>query len=112
MGSDLIVHVSDGSFDQEVLKSQLPVLLDFTATWCGPCKAIAPLLDQLAAEYQGRLRVAKVDVDQCPDTAMKYAVRAVPTLLLVKDGKVRDQRVGGLNKAGLTTFVAQVLGSV
>ncbi len=96
-----IVHISEDSFDAEVLKSTTPVLVDFWAEWCGPCKAIAPLLDQIATEYQGRLRIAKVDVDSNQATAMRYGVRSIPTLMLFRNGVVEAQQVGLLSKDNL-----------
>jgi thioredoxin 1 len=96
-----IVHVSEDNFDTEVLKSSLPVLVDFWAEWCGPCKMIAPILDQVATEYQGRLRIAKVDVDSNQATAMRYGVRSIPTLILIKNGVVEAQQVGMLSKDNL-----------
>ncbi len=88
--------VSDKTFDQEVLKSTEPVLVDFFAEWCGPCKAMAPALDQLAAEMKGKLKVVKLDVDQNPATSMKYRIQAMPTLMIFKDGKVAGHHVGAL----------------
>jgi thioredoxin 1 len=105
MGS--VEFTSDGQFESQVLQSGTPVLLDFTATWCGPCKAIAPMLEAMAGEYAGRLTILKLDVDQNPGTAMKYMVRNIPTLLLFKEGKVVDQRVGALNRKALDEFVAK-----
>ena len=96
-----IVHVSDDSFETEVLKSGTPVLVDFWAEWCGPCKMIAPVLDQVATEYEGRLRIAKVDVDSSQATAMRYGVRSIPTLMLFKNGVVEAQQVGMLSKDSL-----------
>jgi thioredoxin 1 len=96
-----IVHVSDDSFESEVLKSGTPVLVDFWAEWCGPCKAIAPVLEQVAAEYHGKLQVAKVDVDSNQATAMRYGVRSIPTLMLFKNGVVEAQQVGLLSKDNL-----------
>ena len=93
-----IVHITDGTFDSEVLKSSIPVLVDFWAEWCGPCKMIAPVLEQIAGEYAGRLRVAKVDVDSNQGTAMRYGIRSIPTLLLFRDGAVQAQQVGMLSK--------------
>ena len=89
-------QVTDKTFDQEVLKSTEPVLVDFFAEWCGPCKAMAPALDQIAAEMKGKLKVVKVDVDQNPGITSKYAIRAMPTLMLFKDGQVAGQHVGAL----------------
>jgi thioredoxin 1 len=92
--SENIVHVSDATFDAEVLNSELPVLVDFWAEWCGPCKMIAPVLDEIATQYQGRLKVCKVDVDANPDVPPKFGIRGIPTLILFKDGKVVDEIVG------------------
>jgi thioredoxin 1 len=89
-----ILEVSDATFDQEVLRSEQPVLVDFWAVWCGPCKAIAPIVDKLAATYQGKLKVAKVNVDENGATPSRYGIRGIPTLLLFKGGKVADQIVG------------------
>lgn len=95
------VKVTDDSFDGDVLKASTPVLVDFWAEWCGPCKMIAPVLDQIAAEYQGRLRIAKVDVDSNQATAMRYGVRSIPTLMLFRNGVVEAQQVGMLSKDNL-----------
>lgn len=89
-----VLEVSDATFDQEVLRSEQPVLVDFWAVWCGPCKAIAPIVDGLAATYAGKLKVAKVNVDENGATPSRYGIRGIPTLLLFKDGKVADQIVG------------------
>jgi thioredoxin 1 len=88
--------VSDKTFDQEVLKSKEPVLVDFFAEWCGPCKAMAPALEQVAAEMKGKVKVVKLDVDQNPQVTMKYGIRAMPTLMIFKDGQVAAQHVGAL----------------
>jgi thioredoxin 1 len=96
-----IVHITEDTFESEVLKSPTPVLVDFWAEWCGPCKMIAPVLDQLSAEYQGRLRIAKVDVDSNQATAMRYNVRSIPTLLLFRNGAVEAQQVGMTSKDNL-----------
>lgn len=104
-----VEFTSDQQFESQVLGAGTPVLLDFTATWCQPCKAIAPLLEAMVPEYQGRLKIMKLDVDENPTTAMKYMVRSIPTLLLFKDGKVVDQRVGAVNRKTLDEFVAKVV---
>jgi thioredoxin 1 len=104
-----VEFTSDQQFENQVLGAGTPVLLDFTATWCQPCKAIAPLLEAMVPEYQGRLKIMKLDVDENPGTAMKYMVRSIPTLLLFKDGKVVDQRVGAVNRKALDEFVAKVV---
>jgi thioredoxin 1 len=94
-----VLTFDDASFDTEVLRSEVPVLVDFWAVWCGPCKMMAPTVDQIATEYAGRLKVGKLDVDMNGGTAMRYNVRGIPTLLLFKDGKVVDQRVGAVGKS-------------
>jgi thioredoxin 1 len=96
-----IVHITEDNFDSEVLKSATPVLVDFWAEWCGPCKMIAPVLEQIATEYKGKLRIAKVDVDSNQATAMRYGVRSIPTLMLFKNGIVEAQQVGMLSKDNL-----------
>jgi thioredoxin 1 len=103
--SQQIVHVSDSSFEQDVLKSSVPVLLDFWAEWCGPCKMIAPILDQIAAEYAGKVLVAKMNVDESPRTPTKYSVRSIPTLMLFKNGTVIDQKIGAVRKADVAAFL-------
>jgi thioredoxin 1 len=100
-----IVHVNDQTFEEQVLKSDRPVLVDFWAEWCGPCKMIAPILDQVAAEYSDRLQVAKVDVEGSQSTAMKYGVRSIPTLMLFKDGVVEAQHVGMLSREQLSKLL-------
>lgn len=107
--SDDIKHVSDSGFDSDVLKSDLPVLVDYWATWCGPCKMIAPILEEVASEYAGRVTVAKLDVDENPETAAKYGVRGIPTLMLFKDGKVSATKVGAMSKSQLTSFLESSL---
>jgi thioredoxin 1 len=103
--SDKILHISDADFDEKVLKSTAPVLVDFWAEWCGPCKMIAPILDEIAADYEGRLVVAKVNVDQSPETPQRYGVRGIPTLILFKDGDVHATKVGAVAKAQLAAFI-------
>ena len=94
MASENVCTFTDDNFEKEVLQSDIPVLVDFWATWCAPCKAIAPLIDTIAAEYEGRVKVGKVNVDDNPATPGKYGVRGIPTVILLKDGKVLDQVVG------------------
>lgn len=99
------IHTSDSNFERDVLKSSTPVLVDFWATWCGPCKALAPKLDEIAKEYSGKIMVAKVDIDQNRQTPTTYGVRGVPTLALFKDGKVIDQIVGNHPKENITALL-------
>src|ERR1700687_4660580 len=101
MASDKVVHVTDANFEQEVLKSPQPVLIDFWAPWCGPCKAIAPVIDELAGEYNGRLKVVKINVDDNPEVAARYGIRGIPNLLIVKGGEVKEQIVGAVPKGQL-----------
>lgn len=103
--SDTILHVTDADFEETVLKSNLPVLLDFWAEWCGPCKMIAPILDQISEEYAGRLSVAKINIDDNPGTPQRYGVRGIPTLILFKDGEVEATKVGALAKSQLAAFI-------
>lgn len=103
--SDSIVALTDDTFEAEVLKSDLPVLVDFWAQWCGPCKMIAPILDELATEYAGKVKIAKLNIDENQATAPQYGVRGIPTLILVKDGAVQAQQVGAVSKSQLTTFL-------
>lgn len=100
-----ILHVTDESFESEVLKSDDPVLLEYWAEWCGPCKLIAPVLEQIAGEYAGRLRVAKLNIDENPDTPPKYGIRGIPTLMLFKNGHVEATKVGALSKSQLAAFL-------
>mgnify|MGYP001285435460 FL=1 len=103
--SDNIIHVSDDSFEQEVLQSEMPVLIDYWAEWCGPCKMIAPVLDEVASEYADKVRVAKLNIDENPATPPKYGIRGIPTLMLFKNGEVEATKVGAVSKAQLTTFL-------
>jgi thioredoxin 1 len=103
--SEAIKHVSDADFESEVLGASAPVLVDYWAEWCGPCKMIAPLLDETAGQYAGRLSIAKLNVDENTVTPSKYHVRGIPTLMLFKDGQVVATKVGALNKAQLTAFI-------
>ena len=103
--SQQIIHVSDSSFEQDVLKSNVPVLLDFWAEWCGPCKMIAPILDQIATEYAGKVLVAKMNVDENPKTPMKFNVRGIPTLILFKNGQLQGQKIGAVRKADVAVFL-------
>jgi thioredoxin 1 len=105
MSSDAIVHVSDASFAEDVLAAKIPVLVDFWAAWCGPCKMIAPILDDLAEQFSGRIKVAKVDVDANKDVPGKYGIRGIPTLLIFKNGEVAATKVGALTKAQLVEFI-------
>ncbi len=107
--SDLITHVSDAAFEQEVLKSDTPVLLDFWAEWCGPCKAIAPVLDELARQYEGKLRVVKINIDQNQQTPRTYGVRGIPTLMVFKNGKVEATQIGAVGKGQLTQMIDKAL---
>jgi len=100
-----IVHTSDASFDTDVLKSERPVLLDFWAEWCGPCKMIAPILDEVATEYKDRLQVTKLNIDDNPQTPPRFGIRGIPTLMLFKNGKVEAQKVGALSKSQLIAFL-------
>ncbi len=104
-----VQQVSDDAFEREVLKSDLPVLIDFWAPWCGPCKAIAPVVEELAKEYDGRLKVVKMNVDDNPQTPSRFGVRGIPNLILFKGGQVKDQIVGAVPKAQLVKAISQVV---
>ena len=103
--SENLQHVTDDSFEQEVLQASGPVLVDFWATWCGPCKMIAPVLEDLADEYAGKLKICKLDVDANPSTAPKYNVKGIPTLIIFKNGEVEAKKVGALSKSQLAAFI-------
>ena len=105
MSSELIKHTSDASFDVDVLGSDMPVLVDYWAEWCGPCKMIAPLLDEVSKVYDGRLQIAKMNVDENRDVPAKFGIRGIPTLMLFKGGQLAATKVGALNKAQLTAFI-------
>ena len=105
MSSDLIKHVSDASFDSDVLKTDGPVLVDYWAEWCGPCKMIAPILDDLSSEYNGKLQIAKMNVDENSETPAKYGIRGIPTLMLFKNVAVVATKVGALSKSQLAAFI-------
>ncbi len=103
--SDKIVHVTDGSFEDDVLKAEDPVLVDYWAEWCGPCKAIAPILGEIAEEYAGRVKIAKLNIDENPSIPPKYGIRGIPTLMLFKEGNVEATKVGALSKSQLSAFL-------
>ena len=104
MSSD-IVYVTDDSFEEEVLKSEIPVLVDYWAEWCGPCKMIAPILDEIVADYAGKLKIAKLNIDENAATPPKFGIRGIPTLMIFKDGEVEATKVGALSKSQLTAFI-------
>ena len=102
---DKIVHITDDNFESEVLQSSEPVLVDYWAEWCGPCKMIAPVLDEIAGDYKGRVKVAKLNIDDNPNTPPRYGIRGIPTLMLFKDGEVEATKVGAVSKSQLTAFI-------
>lgn len=103
--SDRIVHVTDETFEEDVLKADRPVLVDYWADWCGPCKMIAPILDEIAEEYSGKVKVAKLNIDENPNTPPKYGIRGIPTLMLFKNGSVEATKVGALSRSQLAAFL-------
>jgi thioredoxin len=105
MSSELITHTSDASFNADVIEASTPVLVDYWAEWCGPCKMIAPILDEVSKDYDGKLRIAKMNVDENRDVPAKYGIRGIPTLMLFKDGQLAATKVGALSKAQLTAFI-------
>ena len=109
MASELIKHVSDASFDTDVLKSTVPVLVDYWAEWCGPCKMIAPILDDVSATYKGKLQISKMNVDENREVPAKFGIRGIPTLMIFKDGQLAATKVGALSKAQLVAFIDQNL---
>ena len=109
MASDLIKHVTDTTFESDVLKSAHPVLVDYWAEWCGPCKMIAPILDEVSTAYQGKLQIAKMNVDENREIPAKFGIRGIPTLMLFKDGQLAATKVGALSKAQLVAFIDQQL---
>ena len=109
MASELIKHISDASFDADVLKSATPVLVDYWAEWCGPCKMIAPILDEVSATYAGKLQIAKMNVDENRDIPAKFGIRGIPTLMIFKGGELAATKVGAMSKAQLTAFIDQQL---
>ena len=109
MASDLIKHISDTTFEAEVLQAAKPVLVDYWAEWCGPCKMIAPILDEVASAYDGKLQIAKMNVDENRDIPAKFGIRGIPTLMVFKDGQLAATKVGAMSKAQLTAFIDQQL---
>lgn len=103
------IHITDDSFEQDVLKSDIPVLIDFWATWCAPCRLLAPVIDQLAVEFEGKIKISKLDVDNNPNTAMNYGVRSIPAVLIFKNGQLVDNIVGNVPKAKLIERLNAIL---
>ena len=104
-----VVHVTEVNFEEEVVKSDVPVLVDFWAEWCGPCKMIAPILDEIAKEYGEKLKICKIDVDSNPDIAPKFGIRGIPTLIMFKDGNAESTKVGAVSKSQLIEFVDEII---
>ncbi|HAP04934.1 MAG TPA: thiol reductase thioredoxin [Methylophilaceae bacterium] len=100
-----IIHLSDATFETEVLQSNIPVLVDYWAEWCGPCKMIAPILDEISKDYDGKLKIAKLNIDENAQTPAKFGIRGIPTLMIFKNGNVEATKVGALSKSQLTTFI-------
>ena len=109
MASELITHTTDATFEADVLKSKNPVLVDYWAEWCGPCKMIAPILDEVATTYSGKLQVAKMNVDENRDIPAKFGIRGIPTLMIFKNGELAATKVGAMSKSQLTAFIDQQL---
>ena len=105
--SEKITHITDSTFEQEVLQNDQPVLVDYWAEWCGPCKMIAPILDEIADEYQGKIKIIKLNIDDNPATPPKFGIRGIPTLMIFKDGDVAATKVGALSKSQLAAFIDQ-----
>jgi thioredoxin 1 len=110
MASDLIKHITDATFEADVLQSSQPVVVDFWAEWCGPCKMIAPILDEVAGTYQGKLQIAKMNVDDNREVPAKFGIRGIPTLMIFKNGQLAATKVGAMSKSQLTAFIDQQLG--